>query len=99
MLPSNAGSSSNTGSAAPAPLMVTLTEDPVPLRVRSMWCPSVVGKFFRLIAFPELSQDDGMPRPITSEPSDRWAAMESSSTMLALASTQAGGDERLPDSG
>src|SRR6201995_886539 len=88
-------------STAPAvfPLTVKLTEDPDPLMVRSIWCPSVVGKFLTVIAFPEVSQDDGMPWPTTSDPSDRWATIESSSVMLALAMPQAGGEEPLPDSG
>src|ERR1700735_459337 len=99
MLPCSAGSWSSTGSAVPVPLTVSLTVDPWPRMVRLMCWPSVVGKLATLMALPELSHDDGIPRPTTSERSDRCAAIESSSTMLALAMPQACGDEPLPDSG
>src|ERR1700750_3267137 len=91
----------NWTSTGPAvfPLTVTVTVDPDPFRVRSMCCPFVVGKFLTEIAFPELSHEDGIPRQTTSEPSDFWTTIESSSTMLALAMPQACGEEPLPDSG
>ena len=61
--------------------------------------PPVVGKLARLMTWPPRTQESGTPRPTTREPSDRWAASESSSTRLALAMPQACGDEPLPASG
>src|SRR5580700_6497906 len=51
------------------------------------------------MTLPVATHESGTPRPTIRLPSDRCAASESSSTMLALAMPQACGDEPLPASG
>jgi hypothetical protein len=80
-------------------VIVSVTELPVPVMVKLIRCPPVVGKLATLIGWPLASQPDGIPRPMIRAPSERCTASESSSTLLALAIPQACGAEPLPLAG
>ena len=80
-------------------MIARVTELPRPVTVKLIRRPSVVGKLATLIGWPLVSQLDGIPRPTISVPSERCAASESSSTLLALAIPHACGAEPLPLAG
>ncbi len=99
MFPTNAGSWNSTGPEGWLPLRESVTDVPLVLIESPRCFPAVVGKLATEMTCPPRTHESGTPRPITRLPSDRCAASESSSTMLALAMPQACGDEPFPASG
>jgi branched-chain amino acid transport system ATP-binding protein len=98
MLLTNAGSSNAVGSDA-GPVRRNLTSRPLSETSTPILRPPLIGKLVTPNGSWSATQALGTPRPITSEPSARWATTESSSMRFDRAMPQECGEDPPPLAG